>query len=417
MPTDLVTPLGNEAKTLLAWRVTCPESIPASFIAQTLTAEVFLALERKEPALYISLHSANAPDALQLWLNKHLTQAAAPADPAAYALGPFVLLLSKPALSSANPALNGQNGKIRKLEPETLKLSQNRNGNNNGKNSHQNDALPASDAPRYWDATLIPLEGVANRTNPANQADHEAPKLVQKGERPETLLIHELRSPLMAQKYLLEWILKQKTSYLNKLAEPLDKVLGTTTDMLRLIQKLLQMNHLQNGFTPQPETLTTVKIPALLNDLAQTLGAMAASRKVPLQIDLPAKLPALKTDELLAKDLLLNLLENAIEHSPPGRQVLVKAALSETRLSILIANVGPALAPYYQTVLQTPDLDAVALLRPNAGGQLGKGLGLSIGMRLAGLLGGQLQYERCSLPEFGEPVNCFLCHLPRLEVK
>jgi len=91
-------------------------------------------------------------------------------------------------------------------------------------------------------------------------------------------------------------------------------------------------------------------------------------------------------DPVLVEQLLVNLLENAAAHTPPGTVVLVRASGSPEGLDLEVADRGPGLAP---------DEEEHAFERFHRGGRAtgqGAGLGLAIARAIAEVHGGTLRF-------------------------
>jgi signal transduction histidine kinase len=81
----------------------------------------------------------------------------------------------------------------------------------------------------------------------------------------------------------------------------------------------------------------------------------------------------------------MNLLANAIRHSPDGGTVVVEVQYDEQNVVIIVGNEGPGIAP--EDVERIFDIYVT-----NAGEEArGTGLGLPLSRRLARLLGGELR--------------------------
>ena len=152
---------------------------------------------------------------------------------------------------------------------------------------------------------------------------------------------------------------------------------------------------------------------AFANDIIATLQPQARDKALDLELEIAESLPAaLAIDAFRLKQILLNLISNAIKYTPNGRVTLFMAWESG-QLKIEVRDTGPG-------------MDAATLLRifepfrqdgSAASSRAGTGLGLAIMRRLANLMGGEI--EASSNPGQG---SCFtvrirasLAELPRAE--
>ncbi|MFI5284249.1 MAG: ATP-binding protein [Candidatus Dormibacterales bacterium] len=103
-----------------------------------------------------------------------------------------------------------------------------------------------------------------------------------------------------------------------------------------------------------------------------------------LQVNVSSDLPPVDVDELQVGRLIRNLLENAIEWSPPAGAIEVGAAVREGELEAWVENEGPAIAP--------ADLDRVFETFWTKRAR-GSGLGLAICKRVVEAHGGAIRVE------------------------
>ncbi|TFG48324.1 MAG: ATP-binding protein [Gemmatimonadales bacterium] len=113
----------------------------------------------------------------------------------------------------------------------------------------------------------------------------------------------------------------------------------------------------------------------------------AAARQVALQASVPDPAPTCRTDPSRVEQILINLLTNAIRHTPAGSTVTVSTSLSEGgqgRVVFQVDDEGPGIAE--------ASLDLIFDVYQTNAGEEGKGtgLGLPLSRRLARLLGGEL---------------------------
>src|SRR5690349_12428513 len=129
---------------------------------------------------------------------------------------------------------------------------------------------------------------------------------------------HELRTPIAALQAVLE-------NLVDGLAEPdpatLRVALGQTERLSRLVIELLDLSRLDAGV--EPLRRSPVKLEPFLTAAAEA-AAVGVSR-AHLEVDvLPADLEV-NADEARLHQVVANLLDNAVRHSPPGGRVLVRA--------------------------------------------------------------------------------------------
>lgn len=155
--------------------------------------------------------------------------------------------------------------------------------------------------------------------------------------------------------------------------------------LLGLIDDLVDLQAVERqDFRPLAETIDLAE---LARRAAGLLGIHAADRRV--RIDAPAldeSLPALG-DYRRALQILVNLIGNAIRHSPEGGMIWIRAEREDTRAMIVVADQGHGIdATDHDRVFEKfTRIDPV-----DAGGS---GLGLYIARRLARAMGGDIALD------------------------
>jgi signal transduction histidine kinase/CheY-like chemotaxis protein len=126
----------------------------------------------------------------------------------------------------------------------------------------------------------------------------------------------------------------------------------------------------------------------LLGDVLAMFSANAQERRINLEFQELTALPGwIETDRTRLRQVLINLLGNAVRHSSPGAVAIkIAAQASPPLLRVEIDDRGPRLSPEDLKRMFEP-FDQVAA---TAERRLGNGLGLAISRRLARLLGGDV---------------------------
>jgi signal transduction histidine kinase len=196
---------------------------------------------------------------------------------------------------------------------------------------------------------------------------------------------HELRTPLTNAQGYLEALRDGL-----KVPDPttIDAVyrqiiqLGRLVDDLRLLS-LAESGHLDLRLEPQ-------SVPDLVHSVVEAFEPKAHSKEVKLSLQCPATLPMIIADRARIAQVLGNLLENAIFHTPQGGSVTVGAELAHNEIVIDVSDTGAGIPeeaiPYLFDRLYRHDLS-----RSRASG--GSGLGLAIAKQLIAAHGGSIKAE------------------------
>ena len=130
---------------------------------------------------------------------------------------------------------------------------------------------------------------------------------------------------------------------------------------------------------------TTVDLAALAAEAVVLLEAAAEEREVTIQLDAAAPMPA-AGEERAVIQILVNLIGNAVRHSPPGGIVTLSFEQTTGTASATIADEGPGIDAADQQRI----FERFERADPREGGT---GLGLAISRRLARSMGGEVSLE------------------------
>jgi len=202
---------------------------------------------------------------------------------------------------------------------------------------------------------------------------------------------HELRTPLNAIIGFSEVLREQMFGELNeRQLEYLDDVLLAARHLLSLINDVLDLSKVEAG--RMELELSEVSLPEALETglTMQEERAREARITFGLAVD-PAEI-TVQADERKLRQVLVNLLSNAVNFTPPGGRVNVKACLRNGVVEVAVADTGSGIAPEDQDLIFEEFLQARGA---NGGGARleGTGLGLPLSRRFIELHGGRLWVE------------------------
>jgi signal transduction histidine kinase len=122
----------------------------------------------------------------------------------------------------------------------------------------------------------------------------------------------------------------------------------------------------------------------LVEDIVRSFAGSAATApaEVTVTADIAGDLPIVELDPVRVREILGNLIGNALRHTPRGGSITVGAARREPWLEFTVADTGPGIDP---AVL--PQVFDRFVKTPGSGGS---GLGLAIARSLAEAHGGTL---------------------------
>lgn len=198
---------------------------------------------------------------------------------------------------------------------------------------------------------------------------------------------HEFRTPLNA-------ILGYTHMLLNGVSGPvadtqrksLTRIDSNSRHLLALINDILDITRIEAG--RMPLNVSSVLIPELVNEVMAELEPIIKRSNLAVSATMSGKLPALKTDRQKVKQIVLNLLSNALKFTPAGSVTITASYESTTRLvKIAVRDTGVGIPDEDQAKVFE---DFRQLDTSPARGYGGTGLGLSICRRLAHMLDGSI---------------------------
>jgi two-component system sensor histidine kinase KdpD len=197
---------------------------------------------------------------------------------------------------------------------------------------------------------------------------------------------HDLRTPLTTIKAAassllqdeVEWSVDVQRGFLQSIEHEADR-------MNRLVGNLLDMSRIEEGALKPDKDWYSLK--ALLQDVRGRLDPLLEGRRV--SIDLPDDLLMLELDYLEIDQVITNLLENAVRHTPPGTPVEISARLSEQEVVVSVSDHGPGI-PTEQLTHVFDKFYRVLQDTPTMSDARGSGLGLAVCKGLVEAHGGRI---------------------------
>ncbi len=201
---------------------------------------------------------------------------------------------------------------------------------------------------------------------------------------------HEFRTPLNAILGYTHMLLNGVTGAVSEpQRKSLTRIDSNSRHLLALINDILDITRIEAG--RMPLNLTSFKIPELVEEVMSELEPIIKRSNLTVRATMPRSVPALKSDRQKVKQIVLNLLSNALKFTPAG-SVTIGASYDAKGRMIAIAvqdtGVGIALDDQAKAFEDFRQLDSSP-----ARGYGGTGLGLSICRRLSQMLGGTLELE------------------------
>jgi two-component system sensor histidine kinase KdpD len=192
-------------------------------------------------------------------------------------------------------------------------------------------------------------------------------------------LSHELKSPIASLRAGLTALTAPQAGLEPEQRELLRDLDGQASRLDRLVGDMLALSRLEAGVALEREPH---RFADLVGTTLHKLRPALKGRDVVVEI--PDDLPPVEVDELQIDRVLTNLIENALEWTPPEGGIAVGASANEDTLTAWVENDGPAIAP--------TDLDRVFDTFWSRRAR-GSGLGLAISKRVIEAHGGTIHAE------------------------
>ncbi len=176
--------------------------------------------------------------------------------------------------------------------------------------------------------------------------------------------------------------------------------------MARLIDDMLLLARADMG--QRPIAAAPFYLDEIVGETVRSLRVLAQPGEVSIAADCPSGLQ-IRGDEALIRQMLVNLLENAVRYSRPGGTVRLEAAVRDAQVVIDVADQGPGVPPAERARIfeRFVKLDPSRVHHGQPARHGGAGLGLPIARWIAQAHGGSLD-----LAESGGSGSTFRTVLP-----
>ncbi len=205
---------------------------------------------------------------------------------------------------------------------------------------------------------------------------------------------HELRTPLSVMRTATDVTLEREGRTEGEYRDALKIIDEQSRRLSRIVEDMFTLARAdvgQQGLHP-----CDFYLDELVMEAARAAGVLASRKGVRVSVAPAAETP-FHGDEGLLRQMLLNLLDNAVKHTPGGGSVRVVLARSNGRLTITVSDTGTGIAeeaqPHIFERFYRVDKARSRAAAAQAGGS-GAGLGLSIARWIAEAHGGSLELRR-----------------------
>ncbi|MGQ9684008.1 MAG: sensor histidine kinase, partial [Anaerolineae bacterium] len=199
---------------------------------------------------------------------------------------------------------------------------------------------------------------------------------------------HEFRTPLNMIIGLTEFVLSRPDAYGRRLPaallEDLAIIRRNSEHLAAMVNDVLDLSRVESGRMALHGEM--VSLAEVIERALAVVRPLLAKKGLELAVDVPADLPEVFCDCTRIRQVVVNLLSNAVRFTDQG-SIAVRASHEGGRVTVSVADTGPGIAPEEAARLFEPFHQA------GGGSRGGSGLGLSISKQFVELHDGQMWLE------------------------
>jgi PAS domain S-box-containing protein len=205
-----------------------------------------------------------------------------------------------------------------------------------------------------------------------------------------SLASHQLRTPLSAIKTYTHML---NDGYMGELnpdqKKSLSTVIGATNRMNELLSTLLNITRIESGtIAVTPKSLSVEK---LADEVLHELKHLADSKSINLELQHKGRYsPTVKTDALIVKEVISNLVSNGIKYTPEMGTVSVTVRPRQADILVEVSDSGWGIPEFSQDQIFSKFFRAQNIIKRET---TGTGLGLYLVKGLLDVLGGEIWFE------------------------
>lgn len=159
-----------------------------------------------------------------------------------------------------------------------------------------------------------------------------------------SIVSHELRTPLTAIKAYTETLLDNLESPSFTMQEKFLRIVNEECDRLsRIVNDVLDLSRMESG--RRRLHASPVALASLLQEVLTTLQPELGQKRLRVALDVGPELPPIEADADLLRQVLVNLMANAIKFTRPDTEITVRAHAVAERITIRVEDRGMGIPP------------------------------------------------------------------------
>jgi two-component system, sensor histidine kinase and response regulator len=198
---------------------------------------------------------------------------------------------------------------------------------------------------------------------------------------------HDLKKPMLVMADIIE-SLRASPPRQNGEAGAIEEELALLDQTNRRMQEVVHGFLDQNQFQVSQSSLDErLDLNTLIHETREANDLYAGKKQTLLNTELASHLPPVNAESFKIRQVLDNMIGNAIKFSPPGSHVVIRSQLQGDSVQVEVVDDGPGLTPADQAQLF---ISGVQLSNKPTGGESSSGIGLSLCKELIEATGGRI---------------------------
>ena len=209
-------------------------------------------------------------------------------------------------------------------------------------------------------------------------------------------LSHELRTPLAVirgqAKMMLDPSYPKGVKWVSDTGRAID---DSAAQLLSLVNDILDLARAESG--RMEIDLEPLELADVVSNVRPTIDGLARSGGLHIGVEVPTDLPPVRADRERLRQVIVNLVDNAVKYTPEGGRVDLSAKARNGSVEVSVADTGVGIPPQSGDLIFEP-FYRVRGTKPQRG-QASSGLGLALAKRIVEAQGGTINFE--STPDEG----------------
>jgi signal transduction histidine kinase len=202
-------------------------------------------------------------------------------------------------------------------------------------------------------------------------------------------LSHEFRTPLAVILRQADLLLDPRTPKTSRWAHETGASLRDSgRQLLHLINEILELAKAEVGGLEV--TFEKVRLDEVVSDARRTMEGLAKGAGISLSMRVPRTLPPVQADPMRLREIILNLVDNAVKYTPKGGRVSVSAIARNRHVEISVADTGVGIPSEANERIFEPFYRVKGIRTQQR--QPATGLGLALTKKLVEAHGGEISF-------------------------